>query len=182
MVNQMKGGRTCAEISFTIQTSWMGSRRMLQRAASTPSSSPSRQARWGREPSIKKRERGSSPTRQRGAAHTNPKRERGSAGIECERSSTASTATSQPVAAAPNTICDVLASARSKIDRLCAAGFVLSRNDRKIILYGQLLTTLVSARDAANRAARADGELASNAENAPAASNRPQQQELFRGV
>jgi hypothetical protein len=39
---------------------------------------------------------------------------------------------------------------RSKTDRLLSAGFALSRNDHKIILYGQLLTTLTSATDAAD--------------------------------
>ena len=33
-------------------------------------------------------------------------------------------------------------SARAKIERLNVAGFVLSKNDRKIVLFGQLLTTL----------------------------------------
>src|SRR5438105_13700103 len=32
--------------------------------------------------------------------------------------------------------------ARKKIDRLHAAGFRLSRNDQRVVLFGQLLTTL----------------------------------------
>jgi putative DNA methylase len=38
-------------------------------------------------------------------------------------------------------------SARAKLDRLLSAGFELSRNDRKIVLLGQLLTTLESPED-----------------------------------
>src|SRR5260370_701943 len=38
-------------------------------------------------------------------------------------------------------------SALAQIGRLRQAGFSLSRNDRKIILYGQLLTTLTSPSD-----------------------------------
>ncbi len=87
-----------------------------------------------------------------------------------------------PAAAAPAALCDALASARSKIDRLRAAGFALSRYHRKIIVYGQLLTTLASARDAANFAALVDAELSRDAETPAAASNRPQQQELFERV
>jgi len=43
---------------------------------------------------------------------------------------------------------DALASAREKVRRLESAGFSLSRNDRKIVFYGQLLTTLTSPADA----------------------------------
>ena len=55
---------------------------------------------------------------------------------------------------------DSLASARAKLQRLHAAGFRLSRNDRKIVLYGQLLTTLVFASDANVLADYVDRELA----------------------
>ena len=103
--------------------------------------------------------RSSRPARQQGTAHTNPKRERGSAVIDCEQGHTDSTATYQVATAAPTAIRDALASARSNINRLRAAGFALSRNDRKIIVYGQLLTTLASARDAAKFAALVDAEL-----------------------
>jgi hypothetical protein len=48
----------------------------------------------------------------------------------------------------------------TKIARLLSAGFALSRNDRKIILYGQRLTTLTSADDAADFAPIVDTELA----------------------
>jgi putative DNA methylase len=42
----------------------------------------------------------------------------------------------------PVTITQALKSAESKISRLLNAGFSLSKNDRKAIIYGQLLTTL----------------------------------------
>jgi putative DNA methylase len=42
------------------------------------------------------------------------------------------------------TLAQALESARSKLDRLEAAGFELSRNDRKIVVIGQLLTSLGS--------------------------------------
>ena len=123
-----------------------------------------------------------------GAAKGSPKkrnikkRERPSTDIEHERSCTESTAAYPPAAASPTAIRDALASARSKIDRLRAACFALSRNDRKIIVYGQFLTTLASARDAANFAALVEGELARDAGTPATASNRPQQQELFERV
>jgi hypothetical protein len=59
----------------------------------------------------------------------------------------------------PPSITAGLAPANAKLDRLLASGFVLSRNNRKIILYGQLLTTLTAARDAENFAALVDTEL-----------------------
>ena len=45
-------------------------------------------------------------------------------------------------------IANAVASARLKLSRLQAAGFRLSRNDRKVVLYGQLLTTLGAPSDA----------------------------------
>ena len=105
--------------------------------------------------------------------HTNPKRQRGE---------TDPTPNGQPGATSPPSLSDALASARSKIDRLLATGFALSRNDRKIILYGQLLTTLAAARDAATFSAIVDGELSREARNPAAASERLQQQELFERV
>lgn len=44
----------------------------------------------------------------------------------------------------PQTIENALTSARAKLRRLEAAGLRLSRNDRKVVLYGQLLTTVSS--------------------------------------
>ena len=45
-------------------------------------------------------------------------------------------------------IANAVTSARVKLSRLQAAGFRLSRNDRKVVLYGQLLTTLGAPSDA----------------------------------
>jgi hypothetical protein len=56
----------------------------------------------------------------------------------------------RPRPARPSTISAALDSARSKIACLLSASFALSRNDRKIILYDQLLTTLATARGAAD--------------------------------
>ena len=55
---------------------------------------------------------------------------------------------------------DAIASAEAKLRRLQAAGFVLSGNDRKIVLYGQLLTTLTSAADVNAIAEHVQRELA----------------------
>ncbi|MHB1556006.1 MAG: DNA methyltransferase [Isosphaeraceae bacterium] len=52
-----------------------------------------------------------------------------------------------------------LESARTKLRRLLAAGFELSRNDRKIVLLGQLLTTLGSAEDIENILPYSDVEV-----------------------
>lgn len=49
---------------------------------------------------------------------------------------------------APASIPQATESAIAKLSRLGAAGFRLSRNDRKIVIYGQLLTTLSSPADA----------------------------------
>jgi putative DNA methylase len=53
-----------------------------------------------------------------------------------------------------------LASARVKLQRLEKAGFVLSRNDRKIVLFGQLLTALVSATQLDELSVRVERNLA----------------------
>jgi putative DNA methylase len=44
-------------------------------------------------------------------------------------------------------IAQAVESAKAKLRRLLSAGFELSRNDRKIVLLGQLLTTLESPED-----------------------------------
>ena len=49
--------------------------------------------------------------------------------------------------AAIHTEIDALTSARRKIQRLLAEGFNLSRNDRRIVLFGQKLTMLRSVED-----------------------------------
>lgn len=105
------------------------------------------------------RKQPSNPMRQRGASNTNPMRERGAP-------------EAIPVSAA-------LDSARAKIARLLAAGFTLSRNDHKIILYGQLLTTLTDPFDAASLAITIDMELAFADEPTTVTPHRPQQQLLF---
>lgn len=56
----------------------------------------------------------------------------------------------------PSTIAGALEAARSKIERLYAAGFELSRNDRKIVLFGQLMTTLTKPEDVASFAIHAE--------------------------
>ncbi len=47
------------------------------------------------------------------------------------------------------TVNQALESAKAKVKRLYAAGFDLSRNDRKIVLFGQLLTAITKPADAA---------------------------------
>lgn len=58
------------------------------------------------------------------------------------------------------TAMEALESAREKLRRLRAAGLQLSRNDRKIVLFGQILTTLKSASDARCTADLIERELA----------------------
>ena len=105
-----------------------------------------------------------------GAFDTNPRRERGNAGTNRKRER--GTEPRIPIV-------EALDSARAKFERLLAAGFALSRNDRKIILYGQLLTTLAAARDAAAFAAIVDAELYRADCPATLRRPRPQQQVLF---
>ena len=54
----------------------------------------------------------------------------------------------------------VLGSALGKIQRLESAGFTLSRNDRKIVLFGQLLTTIRSLQEVQRVAGLVEAELA----------------------
>jgi putative DNA methylase len=88
------------------------------------------------------------------------------------------------IAAARSTprVANALESARSKMDRLLAAGFALSRNDRKTVLYGQLLTTLSTASDAASLASVVSAELDVDQEAPRVARRLPQQQLLFGEV
>jgi putative DNA methylase len=60
----------------------------------------------------------------------------------------------------PAEVRDALASAKTKIERLCVAGFRLSRNDQRVVLFGQLLTTLTSASDVDVLAGHVEDELA----------------------
>ncbi len=57
------------------------------------------------------------------------------------------------------TVNQAVESARAKLRRMLAAGFELSRNDRKIVFLGQLLTTLESPGDVAHVLIRSDVEL-----------------------
>ena len=54
---------------------------------------------------------------------------------------------------------DAIESARAKLERLQNTGFSISRNDRKIIFYGQLLTTLSSTSDVTRLAEFVESEL-----------------------
>ena len=79
------------------------------------------------------------------------------------------------------TVTQAIDSARAKLARLRAAGFSLSRNDRKIVMFGQLLTTLKSPNDAANFAIQAGAELDIDEPEA-ATRRRPEQLVLFDSV
>jgi putative DNA methylase len=72
------------------------------------------------------------------------------------------------------TIDQALESARAKLGRLREAGFELSRNDRKVVMFGQLLTTLGSPEGAAHFAAHTDAEA--EAIELPRPASRPQGQ------
>ena len=64
----------------------------------------------------------------------------------------------------------------SRLDR---DGFILSRNDRKIVLYGQLLTALQAVPDLSAIADLVEAELQSMPSHAPPRSRRLPQQFLF---
>jgi hypothetical protein len=53
---------------------------------------------------------------------------------------------------------EAIEAARKKMDRLHVAGFKLSRNDQKIVLFGQLLTTLRTPAES-TCFARAEGQF-----------------------
>jgi putative DNA methylase len=76
------------------------------------------------------------------------------------------------------TVTSALESARAKLARLRTAGFSLSRNDRKIVIFGQLLTTLKSPGDAANLVTHVDTELEAIQPNSPTIRS-PQQLLMF---
>jgi len=69
-------------------------------------------------------------------------------------------------------------SARAKLRRLQSAGFTLSRNDRKIVLFGQLLTTLHIPADTENIALYVDSGIEITEPSQPAARN-PSQLLMF---
>ncbi len=76
------------------------------------------------------------------------------------------------------TVPAAIESARAKLGRLRAAGFSLSRNDRKIVMFGQLLTTLTTPEAAANFGIYVDTELQAD-EPAIAAIRPPAQLTFF---
>lgn len=74
---------------------------------------------------------------------------------------------------------DALQSARAKMLRLSEAGFTLSRNDRKIVLFGQLLTALSSPLDISSVASIVSAELDDSLQARPRRPNEPHQGLLF---
>jgi putative DNA methylase len=52
-----------------------------------------------------------------------------------------------------------LVKAQEKISRLESSGFSLSKNDKKVIIYGQLLASLQSAKEIALLPAFVEGEM-----------------------
>jgi putative DNA methylase len=77
-------------------------------------------------------------------------------------------------------IATAIAAANAKLDRLETAGFTLSRNDRKIVLYGQLLTTIAETGDTDAIAREVERELdALHRKRSPRA-HRIEQGVLFR--
>jgi hypothetical protein len=52
-----------------------------------------------------------------------------------------------------------VSAARAKVERLRLSGFELSRNDCKVVFYGQLLTSISRETDVKTVLAAADGEL-----------------------
>lgn len=68
---------------------------------------------------------------------------------------------------------------RTKIRRLEEAGFALSRNDRRIVLFGQVLTALAEASELAALAPLVDDELAKPCQPRPAVRPQPAQSLLF---
>lgn len=78
------------------------------------------------------------------------------------------------------TVPSALIAARAKIQRLHDAGFTLSRNDRKVVLYGQLLTAIAAPDDLALLDSVVEEELLPRYESAsPARSLKPAQTALF---
>lgn len=73
-------------------------------------------------------------------------------------------------------------SARSKLQRLWQEGFEFSRNDRKIVLFGQLLTTLRKTSDAVLIGTNVEAEMDAKEFGERMTPRRPQQQLLFEDV
>jgi len=79
----------------------------------------------------------------------------------------------------PLTVQEAVESAKSKLRRLLEQGFTLSRNDRKIVLFGQLLATLRVPREAADIARIAEANTAATQCIEQIHLTRPRQQLLF---
>lgn len=79
----------------------------------------------------------------------------------------------------PRSLARALESARTKLDRLRSADFTLSRNDCRIVLHGQLLTTLSSTADAVHVAQRVEEELLTVDRLGPRSGPKVCQRELF---
>ena len=84
-----------------------------------------------------------------------------------------------PALPAPVAPAKAIASAKSKLARLRGEGFMLSRNDRRIVLLGQLLATLRRPGDDANLAPRVEAELDADDIAGPTPSKRLAQPLLF---
>jgi putative DNA methylase len=63
----------------------------------------------------------------------------------------------------PVPLAEALTSAKAKIARLCEVGLKLSGNDQKVVLYGQLLTTVTSVQDSEALCAVVEREMAARA-------------------
>ncbi len=74
---------------------------------------------------------------------------------------------------------EALSSARAKLSRLADEGFSLSRNDRKVVFFGQLLTAISSPSDLASVVGQVAGELESPGEPRPRRRKGLQQGLLF---
>ncbi len=62
---------------------------------------------------------------------------------------------------------EAIIAARAKLQRLRMAGLSLSRNDKKVVLYGQLLTTVISTADFPGLVTYVDAELIRPLEEPP---------------
>ena len=73
-----------------------------------------------------------------------------------------------------------LARGHVKLRRLANAGFALSRNDRKVVLFGQLLTAMSEPSEIAKFAIDIDGELNRPIDDTPRRRERIQRDLIFR--
>lgn len=74
---------------------------------------------------------------------------------------------------------DAINAAKAKLDRLREEGIALSRNDKKIVIYGQALTSLSDISDLAAMCARVDVEFASMQSEQPGSRCKSTQRLLF---